>query len=697
MTNYLENSTSPYLLQHANNPVDWYPWGKEAIEKARQEDKPIFLSIGYAACHWCHVMAHESFEDPEIAAIINRNYINIKVDREERPDLDSIYMSAVVALTGQGGWPMSVFLTPDLTPFYGGTYFPPESRYGLPSFRDILISLSSAWKLKRDEVIRTSQKIIAAVMQRSVSEDSSGTFTPDILTNAARTLVNTYDWNHGGWGKAPKFPQPMALEFLLRRHIAGDKDALKPSLHTLRTMANGGMYDIVGGGFSRYATDNKWLVPHFEKMLYDNAQLARVYLHAWQITREPLFRRVVEETLNFISREMLAPQGGFYSSLDADSEGVEGKYYVWTLEEIRNAFGGKDELFETAFDISSTGNWEGKIVLQRVSKDSELSSTFNLSISEVVRTLESRKRQLLAVRNKRIRPGTDDKILTSWNGFMLSTFAEAARVLENEAYLQIAQNNAYFLLTSLRADGKLHRAWRNGQASEQVFLEDYASLILGLIDLYQSDFNNQWYREACTLTTEMIEQFSDPAGGFFDTPDQAETVLLRPKEIQDNATPSGNALAVEALLKMAAFSENDEWLQLAEKSLELVAGTSSDYPTAFSRWLSVANSYVNKTRQIAIIGNPTGIDSKFFLQEINKTYRPNTIAAASALPLLKGAPQILLDRPMIAGKTTIYICEGFVCKKPLTTLDELKETTFGISNRKKPTEMGCWDACTSWL
>lgn len=673
MTNHLENSTSPYLLQHATNPVNWYPWGKEAIEKARQEDKPIFLSIGYAACHWCHVMAHESFEDPAIAAIMNRNYINIKVDREERPDLDSIYMSAVVALTGQGGWPMSVFLTPNLTPFYGGTYFPPDSRYGLPSFKDILVSLSTAWQRKRDEVVLSGQKMMTAIKQKSVRAGFSGTFTQDSLSQAARTLVTKYDWNHGGWGIAPKFPQPMALEFLLRRHIAGDKDALKPVLHALRAMAKGGMYDILGGGFSRYATDNKWLVPHFEKMLYDNALLARVYLHAWQITREPLFRRVVKETLNFISREMLAPQGGFYSSLDADSEGKEGKYYVWTLEEIRNAFGDKDELFETAFDISSTGNWEGKIVLQRVTEDIELSSILNLSISEVLRTLESRKLQLFALRNKRTRPGTDDKILTSWNGLMLSTFAEAARVLKSEVYLQIAQKNAHFLLSALRADGKLHRAWRNGQVSEQVFLEDYASLILGLIDLYQSDFNNQWYNQACTLTTEMIVQFSDPAGGFFDTPDQAETVLLRPKEIQDNATPSGNALAVEALLKMAAFSENEAWLQLAEKSLALVAGTCSDYPTAFSRWLSVADSYVNKTRQIVIIGNPTGIDSKSFLQEISKNYRPNTITAASSHPIQKGSPQLLSDRPMIAEKTTIYICEGFVCKKPLTTLNEFKK------------------------
>ncbi len=373
MSNHLVHCTSPYLLQHANNPVDWYPWGKEALEKARQEDKPIFLSIGYAACHWCHVMAHESFEDPEIAAIMNRNFVNIKVDREERPDLDSIYMSAVVALTGQGGWPMSVFLTPDLTPFYGGTYFPPQSRYGLPSYKDILVSVASAWRLKRDEVIQAGQNILTSVVQRSVGAGISGTITPDKLTSAARTLINSYDWDHGGWGKAPKFPQPMALEFLLRRHMAGEKDVLKPAIHALRVMAKGGMYDILGGGFSRYATDNDWLVPHFEKMLYDNAQLAQVYLHAWQITQEPLFRQVVEETLNFISREMISPQGGFYSSLDADSEGAEGKFYVWTIEEIRNALGGKDELFETAYDVPSSGNWEGKVILQRAVEDSEFS------------------------------------------------------------------------------------------------------------------------------------------------------------------------------------------------------------------------------------------------------------------------------------------------------------------------------------
>jgi uncharacterized protein YyaL (SSP411 family) len=673
MTNKLADSTSPYLLQHAHNPVDWYPWGQAALERAREEDKPIFLSIGYAACHWCHVMAHESFEDPDIAALMNQNYINIKVDREERPDLDSIYMSAVVAITGQGGWPMSVFLTPDLIPFYGGTYFPPRSRYGLPSFREVLVALSDYWQNKRDELIRSGGEILKAVVKQKSGNERSGRFTPETLQQATQALLSSYDWQHGGWGRAPKFPQPMALEFLLGRHVAGDPNALEPVLHSLNAMARGGMYDVVGGGFARYSTDNDWLIPHFEKMLYDNAQLARVYLHAWQITGDAHLRRVVEETLGFIQREMLSPEGGFYSSLDADSEGVEGKFYVWTLDEIRSVFGEKDELFEAAYGVSPQGNWEGKIVLQRVVSDSDLASRFDLPVSEIISKLESRHAQLLAQRNQRIRPGTDDKVLTAWNGWMLSTFAEAARALENEAYLQTAQKNAKFLLTALRVDGRLRRAWRNDQTSQEVFLEDYAALILGLIDLYQTDFNPRWFAEANALTKEMIQQFSDPDGGFFDTTSDAETVLLRPKDIQDNATPSGNALASEALLKMAAFSENEAWLQLAEESLGQVVGFVSEYPTAFGRWLSAADFYLNKTRQIAIIGDPQDPDTAEFLKEINQTFRPNTVVAASNLPIPEGSPALLSDRPMLDGKTTVYVCEGFVCKMPVNSLEELKE------------------------
>ena len=673
MSNHLTTSTSPYLLQHAQNPVDWYPWGQESLEKARIEDKPIFLSIGYSACHWCHVMAHESFEDPEVAAIMNRNFINIKVDREERPDLDSIYMAAVVALTGQGGWPMSVFLTPDLIPFYGGTYFPPQSRYGIPAFEDLLNTLASIWRNDREQIYEAGNKILVGLSTHSQKAPNTGVFTEEILAKASAGLIDTYDWAHGGWGKAPKFPQPMALDFLLRRYVSGDVGALKVVIHALTAMARGGMYDVVRGGFSRYSTDNDWLVPHFEKMLYDNAQLIQVYLHAWQITREPLFRLVIEQTLDFLKNEMLDLQGGFYSSLDADSESIEGKFYVWTLAEIREALGEKDDLFETAFGVKPSGNWEGKTILRREISDLELASRFELEVAEVQSRLKDHLDQLLAVQNRRIRPGTDDKVLTFWNGLMLSTFAEAARVLNNEEYLKIAQINANFMLTSLKSEGKLRRVWSKGRVSNEVFLEDYAALILGLIQLYQTDFDNRWYAEAYNLTEEMIIQFADPTGGFFDTTSDAEIILKRPQELQDNATPSGNALAAEALLKMAALSENKEWHQLAEKTLGLVSSLSSDYPTAFSRWLSAADFNINQTIQIAIIGDLADEDTKAYLSEINKKFRPNTIVAASMFPVLKASPTLLADRPMINGKTTVYICEGFVCKQPMTTIEGFRK------------------------
>lgn len=672
MANHLENSTSPYLVQHALNPVDWYPWGKEAIEKARNEDKPIFLSIGYSACHWCHVMAHESFENTEIAAIMNRNFINIKVDREERPDLDNIYMSAVVAMTGQGGWPMSVFLTPDLVPFYGGTYFPPVARYGMPAFKDVLETLSSLWKDDRNQILQAQKKIAASLSMKSEIISTPGIFTQEVIKKASSGLIKSYDWGHGGWGSAPKFPQPMALEFLLRCHLTGDKNSLEVVAHALKAMARGGMYDVVGGGFARYSTDNNWHVPHFEKMLYDNAQLAKVYLHAWQITREPIFKRIVEQTLDFVSREMLGPEGGFYSSIDADSEGVEGKFYVWTLREIRRVLGEKDDLFETAYRIDASGNWEGKIVLQRALSDFDLASQFGLDVKEVESKFAKRYEQLLTDRNKRVRPGTDDKVLTFWNGLMLSTFAEAARVFDNDEYLKIAQKNANFILTSLRAEDKLRRAWRNGRVGNEVFLEDYAALVLGLIGLYQTDFDNRWYVEAYNLTEEMINQFTDPTGGFFDTTSETENVLRRPKEMQDNATPSGNALATDALLKMAALSDNTEWRTKAEESLGLIVNLTSDYPTSFGRWLSAADFYLNQTKQIAILGDVNEKEARLILQEINEAYHPNTIVAASNTPVDINSPTLLLDRPLINGKTTVYVCEGFVCKQPVTTFSEFK-------------------------
>ncbi len=698
MPNHLVHSTSPYLLQHAHNPVDWYPWGPEALEKARREDKPIFLSIGYAACHWCHVMAHESFEDPQTAALMNEHFVSIKVDREERPDLDSIYMSAVSALTGQGGWPMSVFLTPHLQPFYGGTYFPPRPLHGLPAFKDLLRALSEAWTGQREEIDRVSAEIVAQLSKQTSREQGTTAFDPASLASATALLLKEYDWEHGGWGTAPKFPQPMAIEYLLRRSLAGEASALEPTLHALRAMAQGGMYDVLGGGFSRYSTDDFWRLPHFEKMLYDNAQLARACLHAWQITADPSFRRIAEETLDFVLREMTSPEGGFYSSLDADSEGQEGKFYAWTLEEIRTilgtpnktvfaaVLGGEDAaqsqgllgtlgdrsaLFELAYGLTAGGNWEGKIVLQRAVDDGSLAARFNLTVEQVVADLSACQAKLLEARNRRIRPATDDKLLTSWNGLMLAALAEAARVFENPRYLEAARRNAGFLLTALRPEGHLRRAWRAGQTSPEVFLEDYAALILGLLALYQTDFDNRWYSQACTLAEEMLHRFGDPLGGFFDTPAEAETVITRPKELQDNAVPSGNALAVEALFKLAAFSGQEDWRLRGERALALVAELAPRYPTSFARWLSAADFAFSKVKQVAIIGQPGEPPTDALIAMVRQGYRPNLVVAAAPLPLPEGSPALLSDRPRLASQPTAYVCEGFVCRLPVTTPEEL--------------------------
>jgi len=697
MPNRLTHENSPYLLQHANNPVDWYPWGEEALSKARAENKPIFLSIGYAACHWCHVMEHESFEDPAIAELMNQHFVNIKVDREQRPDLDSIYMAATVSMTGQGGWPMSVFLTPDLRPFYAGTYFPPVPRYNMPSFRDLLTGIAKAWADEHAEVERVAASVSEHLQRQNKYEDSGIILSQQLLDNAVKFLHDGYDWGFGGWGSAPKFPQPMTIDYLLRRSLRpGQADQRKPALHALQAMARGGMYDVVGGGFSRYSTDNHWRVPHFEKMLYDNAQLARAYLHAWQVTGESFYRRIVEETLDFVARELSDPQGGFYSSLDADSEGEEGKFYVWDSAEIEATLGEDWEFFRAAYGITATGNWEGRTVLQRVLDDSTLAARFALTEDSVAVKLADCHRKLLAARETRPRPGLDDKVLTGWNGLMLSAFAEAARAFEGSEpadhngkgdhtgkgdhkgapqqgkYSRAATHSADFLLSQLRPNGKLCRTWRAGKTSPEVFLEDYAALILGLLDLYETDFNNRWFATAQELADEMIERFADPAGGFFDTPSDAETLLIRPKELQDNATPSGNALAVEALLRLSALTDRADYRTKAEDAFRLVAESAIRYPTAFARWLGAADFALSAVKQVAVVGAPAQIQTKALLAEIRASWRPNLVTAASAIPLPPDAPPLLAERPMLGSKPTAYVCEGFVCKSPVTEAETLR-------------------------
>jgi uncharacterized protein len=675
MANKLIHENSPYLLQHIDNPVEWFPWGEEALEKARKEDKPIFLSIGYAACHWCHVMAHESFEDPDIAAIMNRYFVNIKVDREERPDLDSIYMNAVVAMTGHGGWPMSVFLSPDGKPFFGGTYYPPIRRYNMPSFREVLLSINKAWMENREEVLKSGNEIAKHIQAETRLGERQAHLSEATITQALQNLLQTYDKQNGGWGRAPKFPQPMAIEFLLRQAVRGSDQALEIAAHALQAMAKGGMYDVVGGGFARYSTDDLWLVPHFEKMLYDNAQLAQVYLYGYLLTQDPVFKRVCEETLDFTIRELRHPQGGFYSSLDADSEGEEGKFYVWTPSEIEQALSSKEEVdfLTAAYGVSEAGNFEGSNVFQRVLSDEELAQQFKMPKEQVPERLGGIHKQLLQARAERVRPGTDDKVLVAWNGLMLIAFAEAARYLQRSDYLQVARENAEFLLSALHKDGRLLRSWRAGKARHNGYLEDYAALILGLIALYQSDSDARWYNEAAALAEEMTAHFRDPEGGFFDTRDDHEALLTRPKDLQDNATPSGNSLAAQALLQLAALSGRGEWRDLVEEMLRGTQQAAARYPTAFGRWLSAFDLALRPAYETVILGDPQQPQTQELTQVLWETYRPHLVAACSAFPPVPQSPALLQDRPLRDGQPTAYVCQQFVCKQPVTTADDLRE------------------------
>lgn len=670
MTNRLAHSNSPYLLQHKENPVDWYPWGAEALARAKAEDKPIFLSIGYAACHWCHVMEHESFEDPAVAAYMNEHFVNIKVDREERPDIDGIYMGAVVAMTGSGGWPMSVFLTPEGEPFLGGTYFPPTARHNLPSFMDALRHVQRVWSEEREKVLENGRIITQHLQPPSSTAAEGETVSADALSQAVMAMAQAYDWRHGGWGQAPKFPQPMAIDFLLARATQGDQLALDMARHALQSMALGGMYDVVGGGFARYSVDNYWRVPHFEKMLYDNALLARVYLHGYLVTEDEHLRRVCEETLDFVARELRHAGGGFYSSLDADSEGEEGKFYVWSLAEIQASLDtAAAELVIAAYGVSAAGNFEGHNVLQRVKTDAELAEQFGSDAAMIRSQLDAAHRSLLAARSPRVRPGTDDKVLTAWNGLMLIAYAEAARYLKRPDYLQIAQTNADFLLRELYDGTRLLRSWRAGQAAHNAYLEDYAALTLGLLALYQSDGDVRWYAEAEKLAAEFTQHFADPAGGFFDTRDDHETLIARPKDQQDNATPSGNSLAALALLQLHAYSGNSAWYDAASRMLAGMQATAARYPTAFAQWLHACSWLLAGGREVAILGS----DAQPLLDALWSTWRPFDVAAIAASPPDAGSPALLNERPLKGGKATAYVCRNFACQLPVNTAAELAE------------------------
>jgi len=640
-TNRLAHEKSPYLLQHAHNPVDWFPWGEEAFAKARKENKPIFLSIGYSTCHWCHVMERESFENADVAELMNRCFVSIKVDREERPDIDKIYMTAVQATTGSGGWPMSVWLTPDLKPFYCGTYFPPESRYGRPGFKELLQRVHDVWESNPDGVVAQAKQVMDVLTEHSALPAAGDTRLDDApLKLGLDQFRLVYDSKYGGFGGAPKFPRPVVLNFLFR---VGGKDM---ALFTLRKMGEGGMFDQLGGGFHRYSVDERWLVSHFEKMLYDQAQLVCSCVDAYQITHDPFFADIARRTCDYVLRDMTAPDGGFYSAEDADSEGVEGKFYVWTRKEIEQVLGDKAESFCRAYDVDTPGNWEhGLNVLHGAGFPEE-------------------RTKLFAAREKRVRPHRDEKILTAWNGLMISAFARASQALDEPKYRAAALNAAHLILTSRIKDGKLMR-------TETVpgMVEDYAFFANGLVDLYETDFDPQWLLKAIELSDTMLKLFYDPKdGGFFQTDGRDASVLVRSKEDYDGAEPSGNSMATLLLLRLAQFTDRDDYRKAAERTLTAFSPLMQRAPHVVPQMLCALDLYLSKPKQIIIAGK----SDDTMLRVIREKFLPNKIVAHADQRLVKLMPYIK-DMTPVDGKATAYVCEDFVCQLPTNDIEALRK------------------------
>jgi uncharacterized protein YyaL (SSP411 family) len=646
--NRLVAETSPYLLQHKDNPVDWYAWGEEARARAQAEERPLLVSIGYSACHWCHVMERESFEDQDVASLMNELFVCVKVDREEHPDVDAVCMEACQAMTGQGGWPLNAFLTPDLAPFFAGTYFPPQSRQGMPSWRAVLEAVATAWGERRDDVLQSSRQVLGAIGTAVRLQPSEEPITEEVLLEAVDGLRGSFDARGGGFARAPKFPMASAIELLL---VRGEREM---SLTTLRAMAQGGIYDQVGGGFSRYSVDSTWTVPHFEKMLYDNALLARAYLHAWQLTGEERLRRVCEETLDWALREMRGAEGGFCSALDADSEGVEGKFYVWTLAELREALG-DSELADAAvayFGATEQGNFDGTNVLEARGPEPE--------------QREQIRSRLYAVRAQRVWPGLDDKRLTSWNALMIAALAEAGAVLERPDYLDAANGCADFVLRDLRGpDGGLLRTWKDGRAHIDAFLDDHAYLLQALVALYEATFDPRWYGEAVAIADVLVARFADPErGGFFTTREDA-SVWARRKDLEDSPIPSGNSAAAHGLLRLTLLSGEARYEHQALSVLQLLAPIAGRHPLAFGHALQAFDLYLAPTREVAIVG--PGDEARELVRAVRSAYRPHLVLAAGDdehVPLLR-------DRRPVDGRAAAYVCENFTCQAPLTSPGDL--------------------------
>lgn len=675
--NRLIHETSPYLLQHAHNPVDWYPWGREALRRAKKEDKPILLSIGYSSCHWCHVMEKESFENEAIAKIMNDRFINIKVDREERPDLDEIYMHAVQVMTGSGGWPMTVFLTPDLIPFHAGTYFPPEDRRGMPGFPKILMVVSDYYHSHRGEVAKMVEQVKRALHQIVEMVPSHETLDSRVFSKAFQVSESQFDPVYGGFGGAPKFPNSMMLSFLLRYwKRTRTKIALEMVEKTLEKMAQGGIYDHLGGGFHRYSTDDRWLIPHFEKMLYDNALLSRTYFEAYQATQKEEYRQVGEEVLQYVLHEMKSPGGGFYSTQDADSEGEEGKFYIWTRDQIKEVLGKERGVpFCAYYGVGQQGNFEGETnVLSIASTLEKVSQLYGIPVTDLTKMFEEAKQRLYAEREKRVKPNRDEKILTSWNGLMISGFADGFKVTGDEKYLTVAKEATYFILHEMKRDGRLVRVFNKGKSQVMGYSEDYAFFIQALIDLYEATFEMNWLKEAMELNQQMIYQFWDERnGGFFFSGKENESLIAHSKNPYDNVIPSANSVAVFNLIRLGFLTGEESLKQKAERTLRLFFNFLDQHPSGFAQMLSGLSFFLN-TEEIGVIGPKDDQRIKSMLREIYRTYLPNKILSLRdpQESIEKNWLPFLMEREVPEVPTT-FVCRGFTCLPPVQNEKELKK------------------------
>ena len=675
MPNRLANETSPYLLQHAENPVDWYPWGVEAFEAARRRDVPVLLSVGYSSCHWCHVMERESFENDQIADMMNRWFVNIKVDREERPDVDSVYMTAIQAMSGHGGWPMTVFLTTEGEPFYGGTYFPPEDRGGLPSFVRVLETISEAYVSRKADVQQSGQQLVARLRQAYTPDPGVEPLTESILQTAFEAALTQFDDRSGGFGLQPKFPQPATLEFILRFYArSGVPVALEMVEYTLSKMAAGGIHDQIGGGFHRYSTDAFWLVPHFEKMLYDNALLARLYTHAYLVTGSEQFRRTAERIIDYVIREMTSADGGFYSAQDADSEGVEGKFFVWTPKQLAQVLGADDAaIVADYYGVTNEGNFEGMSILNLPSPQEEVASRHSMSVSELEALIDSASHRLLETRSSRVPPMTDTKTIVSWNGLMLAAIAEASAVFERDDYLEVARANADYLLGRMVDSGRLRRTDSNSDNGSRGFLDDYASLIDGLLVLHSADGDPRWLVEAEALARSAVDLFWDPQRSqFYDTGSDQEALIVRPRDVTDNAHPSGHSMMTDVLIRLSTITGNSDFRNMAGQSLRGVRGIMEQFPTGAGHWLCALDSYLADSKEAVVVTDGGHSEAAPLLRRLASAFEPSAVKVA-----MTSGHEGYREWPVFSGRTTVngqptaYVCRNYACQLPTNDADTM--------------------------